>query len=213
MAFTSIAFTGNFDNPVRQSQSAFRTVMDCMARPGTIGSFGALANPPRPLGLAQGIIALTLCDQDTPVWLSAELASSPAAPWLSFHAGALVTGDRATARFAFSDRAAPFPAFSAFAKGTQDYPDRSTTIVVEIDALEGGETFVMTGPGIETETIIAPKGLPKAFSLEWAENRSLFPRGIDLVLTAGNRFLCMPRSVRLAPGRINPSDLLSGGTN
>jgi alpha-D-ribose 1-methylphosphonate 5-triphosphate synthase subunit PhnH len=44
---------------------------------------------------------------------------------------------------------------------------------------------------------VAPVGLPEAFLRLWTENHALFPRGIDLVLTAGSRFLCLPRTTKI----------------
>ena len=58
-----------FADPVRQSQQAFRAVMNAIARPGTT------AELPHPQGVPEGwnaaltALALTLFDQDTRVWL------------------------------------------------------------------------------------------------------------------------------------------------
>ena len=49
-------------------------LMDGMARPGTIRAVAPAVAPPAPLGMAAGAIALTLCDHDTPVWLTPALA-------------------------------------------------------------------------------------------------------------------------------------------
>ena len=195
------ALSGGFDDPVFQSQSTFRSVMDAMARPGTIAELAFPVNAPKPLSPAQGAIALTLCDQDTPVWLSPALVTSAVPAWLGFHAGADVTTERAAARFAFSDRASGLPPFSAFSSGSQDYPDRSATLVVEVESLQGGAPLELTGPGIAETASISPLGLPKPFIALWEENRNLFPRGIDLILTAGKRLVCLPRSIRIHTGR------------
>ena len=31
----------------------------------------------------------------------------------------------------------------------------------------------------------------------WADNRALFPRGVDVVLTAGRRFIALPRTTKI----------------
>ena len=119
---------------------------------------------------------------------------APLPGWLAFHAGSTVTEERQNARFAFVEKGAMLPNLCLFAQGTQEYPDRSTTLVVEIEGFEGGRPMVLTGPGIRTREEIAPVGLPDMFPHFWTENRQGFPRGVDLVLIAGDRVLCLPRT-------------------
>ncbi len=190
-------YAGAFADPVFQSQSVFKALMDAMARPGTILSLGAAAAPPAPLGAGAGAIALTLCDDGTPVWLSAALAASTVSAWLSFHTGAPLTDVRPEARFVFVEAGGLVPGFDQFALGSQEYPDRSATLVLEIAALQGGPAFTATGPGIPDEVTIAPVGLPDIFLTLWDENRAIFPRGVDLILVAGTDIVCLPRTTKL----------------
>lgn len=189
--------TGGFTEPVFHSQSVFRAIMDGMARPGSIQTVTPDVAPPSPLGTAAGALALTLCDHDTAVWLSSGLAKSAVPEWLGFHTGAPVTQEKAEARFAFAESGSMIASFGLFAAGTQEYPDRSTTIVIELAALEGGRELALMGPGILGVTTIAPVGLPETFNRLWVENRALFPRGIDIVLTAGRSLLCLPRTTKI----------------
>ncbi|MCJ8055052.1 phosphonate C-P lyase system protein PhnH [Shinella curvata] len=194
MTLDTLAFSGGFQEPVFQAQAVFRTLMDCMARPGTIGAIAATVTPPKPLTPAAGAIALTLCDHDTTVWLTPALAASALPGWLAFNAGAVLADERQNARFAFIEKGAMLPNFCLFAQGTQEYPDLSTTLVVEIEAFEGGRPLVLKGPGIRTQEEIAPVGLPDMFPQFWAENRQKFPRGVDLILVAGDKIICLPRT-------------------
>jgi alpha-D-ribose 1-methylphosphonate 5-triphosphate synthase subunit PhnH len=193
-------FAGAFAEPVFGAQAVFRTVMDCMARPGTVGQITTHAKPPLPLGAAAGAVALTLCDHDTPVWLTPQLAKSKMPGWLAFHTGATIATEKQDARFAFVERGAIVPGFGLFCQGTQEYPDRSTTILVEIDAFEGGRPLVLAGPGIEDEARIAPKGLPDTFLSLAQANRALFPRGVDLILVAEDQIVCLPRTTVIRNG-------------
>ena len=188
---------GGFAEPVFHAQSVFKLMMDAMARPGTIQTVAPDALPPAPLGVASGAIALTLCDHDTPVWLSSGLAKSAVPQWLGFYTGAPVTPEKAEARFAFVEAGTSLSSFGLFAAGTQEYPDRSTTVVIELADIEGGRKLALMGPGIKTVTDIAPLGLPDTFLRLWTENRALFPRGIDIVLTSGSRFVCLPRTTKI----------------
>ncbi len=202
MSAKTDVLTGGFAEPVFQAQSVFKMLMDGMSRPGTIQTVEADVTAPAPLGIAAGAIGLTLCDHDTPVWLSAGLAKSAIPEWLGFHTGAPLTAEKAEARFAFVEAGTMLSTFGLFAAGTQEYPDRSTTVVIELADLEGGRRLALMGPGIQSVTEIAPVGLPETFLRLWTENRALFPRGIDIVLTAGKRFLCLPRTTKITATEI-----------
>ncbi|MDR6664855.1 phosphonate C-P lyase system protein PhnH [Rhizobium sp. 1399] len=202
MSAKTDVLTGGFAEPVFEAQSVFKMLMDGMARPGTIQTVAADVTAPAPLGIAAGAIGLTLCDHDTPVWLSAGLARSAIPEWLGFHTGAPLTTEKAEARFAFVEAGTMLSTFGLFAAGTQEYPDRSTTVVIELADLEGGRRLALMGPGIQSVIEIAPVGLPETFLRLWTENRALFPRGIDIVLTAGKRFLCLPRTTKITATEI-----------
>lgn len=193
-------FSGAFAEPVFGAQAVFRTVMDCMARPGTVGQITANAKPPLPLGAAAGAVALTLCDHDTPIWLTAQLAKSKLPGWLAFHTGATIATEKQDARFAFVEKGAIVPGLGLFCQGTQEYPDRSTTLVIEIEAFEAGRPLVLTGPGIKDQARIAPQGLPDTFLSLAQANRALFPRGVDLILVAGDKIVCLPRTTIIRNG-------------
>ncbi|MGQ2968318.1 MAG: phosphonate C-P lyase system protein PhnH [Allorhizobium sp.] len=188
---------GGFPDAVTHAQTVFRAVMDAMAQPGTLGVVEVPVAPPAPLGIAAGALLLTLCDHDTPIWVTPALAKSALSGWIGFHTGASVTSTKSDAKFAFVEAGAPFPSLAQFALGTQEYPDRSTTLVIEVAALEGGKPLQLTGPGIRDTATIAPKGLPETFLRQWADNRALFPRGVDVVLTAGRRFIALPRTTMI----------------
>lgn len=196
-SFGNDALTGGFTDPVFDAQTVFKMMMDAMARPGTLQAVVADIAPPAPLGIAAGAIGLALCDHDTPVWLSTSLGRSSLPEWLSFHTGAPIIPERLEAMFAFIEAGMALSSFNQFGIGTQEYPDRSTTLVLEIESLEGGKELALSGPGINGVNMIAPIGLPEAFLRIWTDNRGLFPRGVDLVLTAGRQFLCLPRTTKI----------------
>ncbi|MBP1851703.1 phosphonate C-P lyase system protein PhnH [Rhizobium halophytocola] len=197
MSADMATLSGGFSEPVFEAQAVFRSVMDAMARPGTISTLETQVGPPPPLSKAAGALALTLCDHDTPVFLSPALLKSALPAWIGFHTGASVTREKAESRFAFFEAGVSIPPFGLFSTGTQEYPDRSTTVVIEVARLEGGPVLTLSGPGIKQTATLAPKGLPDPFLAYWAENQAIFPRGIDLVLTCGNRLACLPRTTKI----------------
>lgn len=190
---STVAVSGGFDDPVFEAQAVFRALMDAMARPGTVHDFPVSIAPPAPFGQGSGAVALALCDPDTPVWLDRGTDSESVRAWLSFQCGAPLAQGPERSAFAFA-RGSTMPGMDALAVGTQEYPDRSTTLVVEVAALEGGAALRLEGPGIDGQRRIAPRGLPAAFVAQRAANRALFPRGVDVVLVAGLRVMALPRS-------------------
>ena len=189
---------GGFANPVFDAQSVFRAVMDAMARPGTVQPVAMLAKPPAPLSPIAAAVALTLCDNDTPLWLDASLQASPAAKsWLGFHTGAPLAGTPSDAHFALVSKPAELIALENFAQGTQEYPDRSTTLILQLDSLASGADLLLEGPGIEKMAMAAPTPLPRHFVEQWKQNRSRFPRGVDVILAAPEGVACLPRTTRI----------------
>ena len=95
------AATSGFADPVLSAQSVFRAIMDATARPGSIQSIEGLASAPAPLSAGAAAIALTLLDQDTPVWLDGALAARPeVADWIRFHTGSPIVTDPSRSAFA-----------------------------------------------------------------------------------------------------------------
>lgn len=189
---------GGFADPVMQSQTAFRALMDALANPGTVQALALELAPPAPLSPELGAIALTLCDHDTPVWLDPTLRTDAVISWLRFHTGVPITSDPVEARFALI--CDPEFRLADFAQGTDLYPDRSTTLAVALPALDGWTTLELTGPGIAGSTTIEPRGLPDDFLDRWAENRAQFPCGVDLLLVADGQLIGLPRTTRIQEG-------------
>jgi alpha-D-ribose 1-methylphosphonate 5-triphosphate synthase subunit PhnH len=189
---------GGFTAPVLDGQAAFRAIMDAMARPGTIGRLLPGANPPKPFSSTAAAIALTLCDHDTPVWLDPALKSVEAvSAWLSFQTGAPLAPTPADAHFAFVADPATMIALDNFAQGSQEYPDRSTTMILQVETLDAGPPLTLSGPGIEGASSLAPSPMPRHFAEQWKQNNARFPRGVDVILAAPDALACLPRTVRI----------------
>ncbi len=171
-----------FANPSAESARAFRSIMTAMARPGTVHALDAPA--PEGLSPAAAAVLLVLADGTTPVW------TRTGTDWLVFHTGAPIAADRGGAVFAVGTWDALMP-LSDWSVGTPDYPDRSATLIVEVETLDGPGTR-LTGPGIETEITLP---LPDAALL--AANAALYPLGLDLILTCRDRIAALPRSTRI----------------
>ncbi len=180
-----------FADPVVQSQQAFRVLLDAIAHPGKIVELPEPDGVPEGLSIAQASIALALADADAPVWLGGK--TSAARPWIAFHTGAPNATTPTEARFAFVDTPAALPPIDAFALGSDAYPDRSTTLVIETPGLSADGSLALSGPGIPG-VAHAAINLPGAFWAARAALAEIFPRGIDLFLTDGARILGLPRT-------------------
>jgi alpha-D-ribose 1-methylphosphonate 5-triphosphate synthase subunit PhnH len=187
-----------FADPVLASQAVFRSVMDAMARPGTIVATDGLAQAPQPLGLAAAAVALTLLDYETPVWLDTELAQSgDVAAWLRFHTGAPLTGDPRQAAFGFTADPLRMPPFEAFSQGSMEYPDRAATLVLQVECLSESDGFSLSGPGIRGSRALSASPLPADFAARMRTNRARFPRGVDIILASAAMVAALPRSVHV----------------
>jgi alpha-D-ribose 1-methylphosphonate 5-triphosphate synthase subunit PhnH len=190
------AVAPGFAEPVLAAQSAFRAMMDAMARPGTVRRLADTAAP-MPLSPSAAAIALTLLDYETPFWLDAPLAAAEVARFISFHTGARLTTEPADAAFAFVAAPATAPPFAMFAQGSGEYPDRSTTLVLQVARLAEGEGMTLRGPGIAGARRLAASPLPADFLAQLSENRAQFPRGVDILLVADGIVAGLPRSLRV----------------
>jgi alpha-D-ribose 1-methylphosphonate 5-triphosphate synthase subunit PhnH len=189
---------GGFAEPVFGAQTTFRALMDALANPGQIQPLSAPLHAPAGLAPELAAIALTMCDHDTSVWLDPALIESEAVvAWLRFHTATPLTTDPSRPQFALVSGPTALPPLAQFDLGTDEYPDRSTTIALSVPSLTGGAEVVLRGPGINDHWHVAPMGLPDDFLAQWADNRALFPRGVDLLLVAGGQVLGLPRTTRI----------------
>jgi alpha-D-ribose 1-methylphosphonate 5-triphosphate synthase subunit PhnH len=194
----SLELGSGFANPVQSSQSVFRCVMNALARPGSIQTITGTVHAPPQLMPAAAAVALVLFDRDTPIWMDAQFtAESDIASWLRFQTGAPLTADVSRALFALIRDGTTLPDFESFALGTPEYPDRSTTLVVQVDTLAEGPELSLWGPGIRGMSTLRAGVLPADFAERIQANRALFPRGIDLLLVSGNELVALPRSTHV----------------
>jgi alpha-D-ribose 1-methylphosphonate 5-triphosphate synthase subunit PhnH len=182
------ALSGGFADTPIEAARAFRQILEAMARPGSIRQVAGAA-PPAPLSVAAGTVLLTLVDPTTRLHLAGAADCPDVRDWVAFHLGApLVPAEEAD--FALGTWEALHPV-SRFRIGEPDYPDRSATLIVEMDRLVNHGP-ALAGPGIELVTWL---NLPETAAFR--ANRALFPLGFDTILTSGDRIAGLPRSTRV----------------
>jgi alpha-D-ribose 1-methylphosphonate 5-triphosphate synthase subunit PhnH len=198
---TTIAeLPAGFADKVLSAQSTFRSVMDAMARPGTVQRVAANVGAPLHVMRGTAAIALTLFDHDTPVWLDPVLSeTTEVAKWLKFHSGAPVVIDTSISSFALVSDPATLPSLDRFALGSNEYPDRSTTVILQVESLTDGYPYELHGPGIDGTVTLRATIRPADLFERLALNALWFPRGIDVVLVHDDQIVAIPRTTRRGP--------------
>ncbi len=191
---SAAALLPGFDDPVLASQRTFRAVLEAMSHPGRIVTIADAVEAPAPLAPAAAAVCLSLVDFETPLW--ADTAEAAAIGWLRFHCGCPIRDQPSQARFALITNAEAMPDLRELDAGTDEFPDRSATVIVQVPGLVADGPVRLTGPGIRTESRLGATGLPERFWRDWAANGALYPRGVDVVLVSGDRLAALPRTVK-----------------
>lgn len=196
-ALLSSGLMPGFPDPVLDSQSVFRILLNAMASPGETFHLPIQMSVPTPLHSAAAAACLALLDFETPLWMDERGENESVSSYLRFHCGCPLVNDPGEARFALISRPTQMPSFDRFEMGSEEYPDRSATLILQVSELKKGEGRRLTGPGIETERYLNVNGLPDKFWPAFQENHAWFPRGVDVIFTSGEMIAALPRTVQV----------------
>lgn len=186
-----------FEDPVQQSQQAFRALLDAMARPGRVTRVETETSHPHGLAPALAAALLTLADLDTPVWLGPGFDTDAVKTWLRFHSGAPLAIKPDQAALALLD-AGRMPALETFPFGTDESPERGATLLIQAPSLTGSPAMTWRGPGIKDSIGVPFCGLDQSV---WRQRAALgieFPRGVDFYLGCGRDLIGLPRSTAIS---------------
>ena len=198
MAAAGSTHLPGFSDPVLDAQTTFRLLLASMSRPGTVHELPTLTPAPFPLFETTAAVCLTLLDLHTPIWMDIDIENhEAAADYLRFHCGCPIVLQPSDASFALITSQSIAPSLSAFNPGTPEFPDRSTTLIIQVAGLTEGQGQKLTGPGIAGEHSLAIDGLDNNFFDQLRRNRSLYPLGVDLFLVSPQAVCSLPRTVRV----------------
>lgn len=187
--------TPAFSDPVFDSQRVFRQILDAMAQPGHPQQ---LSGAPQVgvLNPATIAIALTLLDFETTLWLEPALTDEQARDYLRFHCNCPITAKPQQADFAIISKPADMPTLQEFKLGNDEYPDRSSTLIIQVDSISSDRGIQLSGPGIETSREVDIQGLPDTLWDQLQQSRGWFPRGVDVLFTHDDLVLALPRTTQ-----------------
>lgn len=186
-----------FDDPVQDSQTVFRSVLKVMSEPGTISRLNPIESAPESINKSCWQVALCLFDADTKIWLSPALKQCVSlVSNLKFHCQSTITETPIEADFALCN-ADEVPSLTDFNWGSSEYPDRSTTLLLQVPALSEEPFWSLNGPGIKTQKGLRIAGLPDQFRSELMQSRQRFPLGIDAIFCCDDRLAALPRTTQI----------------
>ena len=195
-----------FDDPVNDSQRIFRDALQALSRPGDIIELAPCAAIPNQAQPSAAVLLLALLDADSRLWLSPTLATSDAAHWIVFHTNCTLVDHPALADFAWMQSIDEMPALSGFNQGTDEYPELSTTCLLNVAGLENESKLepllTLQGPGILETNQLCVKAMKiseiEILLSQWQSNHQQFPKGVDIFLCGVNQIAGLPRTTKLS---------------
>ena len=189
-----------FARPVQNSQTMFRIILEAMSRPllsrplseELIGDI----TPPPEMSSTLSAALLTLCDENTSVWLDTKLPTS-VSQWLTAQTGAPVTEDLADADFVVVTDQDAFPGLLACKLGNDEEPHKSATILIHVENNYSTVPYIVHGPGVNGSFEWENSDLRDHIIADRAALMSQFPRGVDIVLAGTSSIRGLPRTTAL----------------
>ncbi|MFR6518918.1 MAG: phosphonate C-P lyase system protein PhnH [Bilophila wadsworthia] len=182
-----------FSQPVFDMQRVFRVVLDAMSRPARLCRLPVFPQSvPDGLSPVLAALALTLCDGESPLWLSPGLRKDETTTWLRFHCGCPIVEEADKAAFALVADASELPPLSAFAQGVLAFP-RPFRNRLACRSVLMREPVSWFRPGICG--VPSPARCPKILRSGGGEYAG-FPLGVDM-LCGADGVAGLPRTTRL----------------
>ncbi len=193
----SVAEQTKFDEMSLQSADHFDLLLKAMAKPGTISNVPASSKSVGVLN-AGAVMALTsLTDHETPVWICPSLASETVNDFLRFHCSCPLVDDPKLAMFAVLPSNFAFAESDQFNLGTLAYPDASTTLIIQAEAVSNTATLELTGPGIKSSQGFEAAGLDNSFWNWRRKANQNFPLGTDVFFATDEALAALPRTTNV----------------
>ncbi len=188
--------------PVFDSQSTFRVVLDAMARPGSVGLLAAAdARCTLPGGQGLAAVAQTLLDHEVTFAVAPgmEERAEEFTRYLAATTGSRPVGIE-EADYVFTRGPLANGVLTALKRGSLAFPDEGATLLLLISNIEddSGLSVSLTGPGIPGTRMRHLSGLGIETLAERRTANAEIPRGIDLLLVdTHGRVIGLPRTTQI----------------
>ena len=184
------------DDAAPGSQQTFRAIFAAMEHPGRLVTIHENPYAPDVLNSASAAVCLTLLGYETPVWTDADL-NSPAISWLQLGCESSVVTETCMAYYAIITKPACMPALNFFRIGPFEYPEKETTIIVQVDD-------IIPATGTDHSNVVTYKtawlefkGITEKFWIQWRQLSRLNPPGINIFITCDDVLVALPRIKRI----------------
>lgn len=189
-------------NQVFLAQNAFRTIMDCMARPGKISYLNNPGfSPPRGLTPYSALLLLTLLDSETSFTVLPYKEE-----WIRYiHLNTdALEAEVFSAEYILLNGSEDIPEMEAVNRGELLSPEKGVTLIYQVDAIDEtprspGAGITLKGPGVKEPRSVYIKGMDAS---HWERIKHLnreYPLGVDLfVIARDGCMIGIPRSNHFA---------------
>jgi alpha-D-ribose 1-methylphosphonate 5-triphosphate synthase subunit PhnH len=180
-----------FNDPDLGSHQTFRAIFTAMDHPGQIVTICENPNGPDVLNSASAATCLTLLDYETPVWTDVDW-KNPAINWLQFDCESCIVTEPCMANYAIITKPAGMPALDYFMIGSDKYPEKATTMVIQVDDILPSTDNKYSNIFFEKTAQLELKGVPDKFWNQWQYLSDMYPLGIDIFFTCDDVLIALP---------------------
>ena len=106
------------------------------------------------------------------------------------------------AKFVIITRPANMPALDTFRVGRFEYPEKATTIVVQVDDIAPAVENKNCNIFVNNTAQLDLKGISRNFLYQWRQLSSLYPMGIDIFVICEDVLTALPKTKRNEQQRI-----------
>lgn len=179
---------------VHQTQQHYRTLVDIFSYPGKIAK--NVEKPNNYSTFCDGVLmtAMTLLDNEVTFHTTFKSDGQE----FSTLTGAMMADEIGESDYLIiKEKDLTTEIFEKASIGTLPSPEKSATLIIEVESFHEGQFYKLTGPGIKDEVMVQISLEP-----EWVSNRNgkceEYPLGIDLILIDGqSNMMSIPRTTKM----------------